>query len=265
MLLRKELFQHYLTKPHHQSGIVAAIIFLMACLGVSLWQWDQGLNQILVATGKSVFEQGEYYRLFTSTYVHGSAAHLIGNSTSLLFLTYFVSQYYGVTVGLIHTLVAGALINYLTLKTMPLEIGLVGASGVIYFLWGLWLTLYLLIDRTVTLTRRFMKITAITILMLVPSTFEPGISYMAHFLGLVCGVLWAVGYFVFARRKILSFNKFLIPTGNRDGFSRAPFHPHYEPWPLYRPKVSGYKSGELKNLGKLKKGDFFQNSGKVTE
>jgi membrane associated rhomboid family serine protease len=121
------------------------------------------------------------------------------------------------------------------------EIGLVGASGVVYFLWGLWLTLYLLIDRTVSLSRRFMKITAITILMLVPSTFEPGVSYMAHFLGLVCGVLWATTYYIFKRKRILSYDKFLIPTGHRDGFSRIPYHLDFKPWPFYRPRVSGFK------------------------
>lgn len=243
MLLRRELFHHYLSKPHFKSGLVASFVYLILCCGLSWWHWNHGVDDFFVANGKVVFEESSYYRLFTTTYVHGSLAHLLANSTGLAFLLYFVSQYFGLSVALLHTFFAGALINFLTLKTMNPEIGLVGASGVVYFLWGLWLTLYLLIDRTVRLSRRFMKITAITILMLVPSTFEPGVSYMAHFLGLVCGVLWATTYYILRRKRILSYDKFLIPTGHRDGFSRTPFHLDFKPWPFYRPRVSGFKKG----------------------
>jgi rhomboid protease GluP len=241
MYLRKELFHHFLSKPHYRSGITASIIYLGTCLLLSLWHWNQDLSDILVAKGELAFKATEFYRLFTTTYVHGSMAHLLANSSSLAFLLYFVSQYYGLGLALGHTFFAGAFINFLTLKTMNPEVGLVGASGVVYFLWGFWLTLYLFIDRTVTVSRRFMKITAITILMLVPSTLEPDVSYMAHFLGLICGVLWAICYFAFNRKKLFAKDRFLIPTGHRDGFSRAPFRADYEPWPFYRPKVSGYR------------------------
>jgi rhomboid protease GluP len=247
MYLRRELFHHFLSKPNHGSGVLVSVIYLSLCLVLSFWHWDhEGLSNILVAKGHLAITGGEYYRLFTTTYVHGSFAHLLANSTSLAFLLYFVSQYYGASVALGHTFLAGALINFLTLKTMNPEIGLVGASGVVYFLWGFWLTLYLFIDRTVTVSRRFMKITAITILMLVPSTLEPGVSYMAHFLGLVCGILWAAGYFVLYRKKLQAQDRFLIPTGHKDGFSSAPFRADYEPWPFYRPRVSGYKESFLK-------------------
>ena len=83
-----------------------------------------------------VFQQGEYWRLFTTTFVHADLEHLLSNSMMLFILTYFVTSFYGAIFGPLLSLVMSSVINYFVLKSYQTDIGLVGISGMIYYLWG---------------------------------------------------------------------------------------------------------------------------------
>jgi rhomboid protease GluP len=87
---------------------------------------------------------------------------------------------------------------------MPLNISLVGVSGVLYWMGGSWLALYWLIDKRESKGRRVLKVIAVTIVLFVPDSYLPNISYISHFLGYFAGVFSGILYYLIFRNKILS-------------------------------------------------------------
>ncbi|MCR9205784.1 MAG: rhomboid family intramembrane serine protease [Halobacteriovoraceae bacterium] len=208
MEIIKELKSTYLSKSHYKGAKLGALLFLTVCALFSSFYWNHELGDILLAKGTLIFGKGDYYRLLTSLFIHGDLKHLLSNSLMLLVLSYFVIEYYSLKTFALYSLSAGVLTNVITILFMKPEIGLLGASGVVYFLWSLWLTLYVLIQRTVPLSRRIMKVTAVTLFLLVPSSFDPQVSYMAHGVGFAVGIIFGMTHFFFFRKKIRSFEKY---------------------------------------------------------
>lgn len=192
----KELKSTYLSRPHYQGAALASLFFFTLCVLASVFYWFHPQGELFLANGLIVFEGKEYYRLLTSVFIHGDLKHLLSNSLMLLILSYFVVQYYGSLKFFLYSFTAGVLTNYLTISLMDPNIGLLGASGVVYFLWGFWLTLYLFIHRTVPVGRRFMKIIAISVFLLIPSSFDPQVSYLAHGVGFLVGGLYGLTHFL---------------------------------------------------------------------
>lgn len=210
MEIIKELKSTYLTKPHFSYGLLGSLSFLALCVVFSTFYWHHPLGTKLLAKGESVFIYGELYRLFTTQFIHGDLNHLLSNSVMLFILSYYVINFYGIKLFYSYTLLYGALINGITLMNMELQTGLLGASGVVYFLWGFWLSLYFFIDKRVNLNRRMMKIVAISLMMLIPSSFDPQVSYMAHFVGLMVGIFAGVIHFLMNKENIRSFESYKI-------------------------------------------------------
>lgn len=202
MELIKELKSTYLTRPRFKGAKLGALGFLALCVVLSSFYWHHSDGGQLLAKANLVFDGGQYYRLLTSLFIHGDLKHLLSNSFMLLILSYYVIEYYGLKIFFSYAIIFGVITNAITLKTMAPEIGLLGASGVVYFLWGLWLSLYVFIERGVDLSRRFMKVVAITIFLLIPSSFDPQVSYMAHGVGFGAGLIAGVGHFLVFKKRI---------------------------------------------------------------
>lgn len=203
----REPKSNYLNVTHFNLGIKTALIWPFLCYIVSAYFWEYSplkVNQTLV------FEKGEYWRLILGLFSHGDLSHFLSNSLFLSFLGFFIARSYGPKVlfglGLLMAIVTHAL----TLSLMRPEVGLIGASGLVYAFWGLWFSLYFLIDRHTSAQRRLMKIVAISILLLIPNQFDPQVSYLAHAIGFIIGVVGGCLYFLFHRKYIRSFEKFAI-------------------------------------------------------
>jgi len=209
MELIKELKSTYLSQPHYSYPSVSSLLYFSVCVLLSVLFWHHPEGEFLLAKGELVFGKGEYYRLITSQFIHGDLRHLLSNSFMLFILSYFVSQYYGKARFLTYSISAGIIINALTLLTMKPEIGLLGASGVVYFLWGFWLTLYVFIEKTVPLSRRIMKIVAISVFLLIPSSLDPQVSYMAHAVGFVVGLAYAFVHYIVTNKHIKTYERYI--------------------------------------------------------
>ncbi len=90
------------------------------------------------------------------------------------------------------------------IQTMPEHIGIIGVSGVVYWMGGAWITLAWLIDRREALTRRLVKAGAVSLILFVPESFKPEVSYLSHFLGYFFGVISAVIYYHINKEKFLA-------------------------------------------------------------
>ena len=166
-------------------------------LGISLLAWRNGasLLPMLAATSEGVVGKREYWRLLTAIAVHADFLHALSNAIYLAFFTYLLFGYFGVWVFPALSLAMAALTNYFSLLTYPREVALVGASGLVYWMAGFWLCMYLLVERSVGLGKRVLRAVCLALLVLVPTTFQANVSYRTHAIGLALGAVSALVYF----------------------------------------------------------------------
>ncbi len=235
MKVKREVISNYLSKIHYSYGKIVSIALLVICMVMSkiYWDFERGLGGLLYASPNSVFEQGEHWRPFTSSFIHGDFEHLLSNSLMFTFLGYLISSFYGAFVFPVLTVLMGGVINYCVLLSFSYDIRIVGASGMVYFLWGFWLMLYILISRHIKLYRRLMKVTAISLLLLIPTSYEPTTSYLAHAIGLILGIGCGVLYFPFKRRYIQSFERTMINIKSFKNPYRRGHLLYLRPWDFF--------------------------------
>ena len=183
-------------KPREWSLEITAL-FLSMIMGISLLAWRNGaaLLPTLAATSEGVLKQGEYWRLLTAIAVHGDVMHVLSNAILLTFFTYLLFGYFGFWVFPVMSLAMAALTNYISLLTYPSEVSLIGASGLVYWMAGFWLSMYLLVERSVGPGKRVLRVVCLALLVLLPSTFQANVSYRTHAIGLVLGAASAIVYF----------------------------------------------------------------------
>jgi rhomboid protease GluP len=192
-------------KPRTWSLEVAALS-VVAIQAVSLLAWRNGaaLLPTLAATWEGVVEEREYWRLLTAVAVHADVMHVLSNAIFLALFSYLLFGYFGFWVFPVLGLAMAALTNYLSLLTYPPEVSLLGASGLVYWMAGFWLSMYLLVERSVDPGKRVLRAVCLALLVLFPSTFQANVSYRTHAIGLGLGVASALVYFQRNRNSIRS-------------------------------------------------------------
>lgn len=137
-------------------GTLALCYFLSSVY----WGLIPGWSDYLAVSPKSIFEGKEYWRLFTSSFIHGDLAHFLSNSLMLTIMGYFVAHHHGSLMFPFISFLAGILINLIVMLKFDYygeNITLVGASGVVHYLWGFWFVTYFFIDRHLSINRRLMR------------------------------------------------------------------------------------------------------------
>lgn len=205
MIQNMRLVRNFLNRKQTNHGVVITLTTLAICFLMSNLYWHTPMNDFLAASPERVLTNNEYWRLFTSSFIHGDLEHLLSNSFMLTLMGYFVSSQYGIKIFPILSFLMGIAINGIVISTFETDIKLVGASGIVYFLWGYWLVLYLFIQRHIPLHRRLMKIFAIGIFILAPSSYRANVSYLAHGVGLLLGIISGFIYYGIYHKKIRAF------------------------------------------------------------
>lgn len=190
-------------KPREWSFEMAALA-VAVIQGVSLlaWRHSEALMPALAATPEGVLQHREYWRLLTAVAVHADVMHAVSNAVFLALFAYLLFGYFGVWVFPALSLAMACLINYLSLLTYPPGVSLVGASGMIYWMAAFWLTIYLLVERSVSAGTRWLRAVCLGALVLLPSTFDANISYRTHAIGFALGIVSALVYFQRRRQSI---------------------------------------------------------------
>lgn len=190
-------------KPREFSRHVTVISVLMI-LWITLltWQNHAALLSNLAATRNGVLENREYWRLITSIMVHADMGHLLSNILFIALFSYLLFGYYGIWVHPVLSVASAGLINYISLLTYPAGTSLIGASGLVYWMAGFWLTMYMMVERSLVVGKRIMRSTGVTLIVLFPSTFQENVSYRAHAIGFGMGVILAFAYFQRNRQSI---------------------------------------------------------------
>jgi rhomboid protease GluP len=204
------LVRTYLSGRKYGYGAIVAIALVSLCVVVSNFYWDQSsyLSGLLAASPELVFGKGEYWRLFTTTFAHADLGHLLSNSLMLFILTYFVTAFFGFWVSPVLSSIMGAVINGLVLLNFKQDITLVGISGVIYYLWGFWFVLYLFLDKKLSFIRRLINVMGIFLILLIPTSYSPQTSYLAHYLGFAVGAITALVYYPFHAKHFQRYQEY---------------------------------------------------------
>lgn len=192
-------------KSSKGSALLWSLATLLVCLIMSIVYWETAWGDYLAASPIKVFEGKEYWRLFTSSLIHADLSHYLSNSLMLGVMGYFVYDHYRAWMFPALAFTVGVLINLIVIWTYPPEVSLVGASGVVYYLWGFWLILYICIQKHIPFIRRLMKVSGVGLFVLIPSEFHPNVSYYAHAVGLVLGIIFGLIYYLWNRKYIHSF------------------------------------------------------------
>ncbi len=188
---------HLSRRPARGSlGVAAASVAALFCGSLVYWTNAGGLALSLPASREGVYERSEYSRLFTSLLVHADFQHLAANALVFGLLAFLLYGYYGALVyPLLALAIGGVLTTALSLTTYPEDTLLLGASGVVYWMAGFWLSLYLLVERRVSAGKRVVRAVGFAIVVLLPATLEPRVSYRTHAIGFGLGVAMGLAYF----------------------------------------------------------------------
>src|SRR5690606_26204612 len=100
---------------------------------------------------------GEYWKLWTTLFVHADIGHALSNAFLFFILGFFLYGYYGIRVFPLAALFWGGITNLFVLLQYESDIHLIGASGVVYWMGGFWLTLYFLLNRKLSLFPRALR------------------------------------------------------------------------------------------------------------
>ena len=175
-----------------------------------------GLPQYLSANGEQVFHQHEFWRLWTTSLLHSNLGHLLANSVFFTGLAFLLYGYFGYWIFPVLSFFMGGIINLFTLAIYPSSITLVGASGIVYFMASFWLTLYVSLDRGISIYRRIANATAFTLILLIPETIKPEVSYLCHLIGFLIGIPCGLAFFYFRRSWLRSFEVWNDPDENSE-------------------------------------------------
>jgi rhomboid protease GluP len=200
----------YLSKTHYKNGLRVAIVFISILFIISdiYWRDFGNISEFLVANGNLVLEKKEWYRCFTSIFIHSDLDHLLSNSYTLFFLVYLNYTYFGPLLFPILSIIFAALINLIALWTYHPQIYLLGASGLAYLLGGCWFALFILLDRRLSLFIRIFKSFAVALIIFFPQTLVVDVSYRAHFFGFILGLLTGIVYFMIKKKHLRRFEEY---------------------------------------------------------
>lgn len=183
--------------PKRASALAVAwtLGILLATSAIYWWgpaEWAEALP----ASGAAVFERREAWRLLTAMGAHADAIHLLSNSVLLGWLIYLSHGAFGSSLFPWSAVPLAALSLAVTLEGYPPHLRVVGASGLLYLLAGSWLTLYALVERRLPVWQRLLRVVGFSLLVLVPTSIRPEVSYRAHGIGLFFGVCLGLAYFL---------------------------------------------------------------------
>ena len=206
MEVKTYIKENWLTKNPKRDGLNPTLLLMSLLLASSFIYINDFFNAPLwmSATGEQVFTKHEWWRAWTTLFAHADLSHILGNLFLFFPFSYFLIAYFGFSFFPFFGFFVGGLVNLVVLSTMPPHVSLVGVSGVVNWMGGAWLALSWLVDRRESKGRRVLKVIAVTIVLFVPDSFKPEVSYLSHFLGYFAGIFSAMLFYFINRKSILA-------------------------------------------------------------
>ncbi|PIT99498.1 MAG: hypothetical protein COT74_10890 [Bdellovibrionales bacterium CG10_big_fil_rev_8_21_14_0_10_45_34] len=208
--IERRIVSTYLSRRPKELGYFASLGSTLFVAAFSFANWSNAfhLSNGLYANRSLVFTQSEYWRLFTATFCHADAEHLVSNSFLLFILGILVVGHFGFGIYFFLATFVAAATNALAILTYSADVRLIGASGLVYVLGGFWLTLFWLIQRQYKPINKSLRVIAVGLLLFFPTSFLPTTSYRTHALGFFLGILSALLFYFFKNEEFKRSEKY---------------------------------------------------------
>ena len=154
------------------------------------------MKQLFFSYGASynlLIENGEWWRIVTSMFLHADFFHVLFNMFSLFLFGPELEKIAGKVRFLTIYFLAGIFGNVLTFVTEGPFYASVGASGAIYGIFGAFAALVYYTRHTMPQLKQI--IMPIIIVSVIFTLIQPGINRMGHFGGLAAGLVLGLIYF----------------------------------------------------------------------
>ncbi len=168
----------------------APAIFLWCLFWVfGILYWQKTADFAVSAT--RVFDQGLWWTSLTALFTHSGVGHLISNTPMFLVFGMLLSNYFGWKLFPAFCILLGIITNLITITLQDESIRIVGASGMVYAMVGMWLVYYFKFDTHYSWPIRLSRVLAFSLVVMYPSTYHPHVSYLSHAVGFVVGCIGA--------------------------------------------------------------------------
>jgi rhomboid protease GluP len=170
-------------------GINILVFIISAILSRSIMDINIYVLVFLGAKYNPAIEQGQWYRLFTSMFLHGGLIHIAANMYSLYSIGPLVEHIYGRYRYIVIYLVSGVIASLFSFWFSPYAS--IGASGAIFGLLGV-IFVFAVKERK-RIGKGFVRnVTSTVIINLFIGLSLPGIDNFAHLGGLLCGTVLGI-------------------------------------------------------------------------
>lgn len=176
------------TWPALNQNLPATLLLALAAV-LSILRWSGKIIDISI-WGERFFA-GEYWRALSALFLHADLGHLLSNAFLFLVFGTLLKAYFGWVAFPILPLVAGVVSNTLVAVTYDSQVRLMGLSGMIYAMVAMWLVFYMHFEDQRSLPQKISRAVGFALLMLLPQTYDPRVSYLAHGYGFLAGLVLA--------------------------------------------------------------------------
>lgn len=176
------------------------IFMLMLVFSIVYWSYPQG--EYLWASGETVFQKNELWRLVTALFTHGDIAHLLANGWLFILFGWMLRSYFGFMAFPLLSFGAGIITNGVTVYLYHPAVRLIGASGMVHGMVAIWIVWYIFFDRERRPGQRILRATGFSLAMLVPAVVKPEVSYLAHGVGFLAGIILSLLFLVPVKRRV---------------------------------------------------------------
>lgn len=215
--MEKKFISNFFTKPRYKSGKFVAGGFCLIVILITQFYWAfPEIGAQLHLSNFSLFYLNEFWRILTMNFIHADFSHLGSNLVMLFILSMMIYNYFGYYAFPLINLVGASLANMITISFYPQKVVLLGASTLIYHLWGFWFVIYLFGNRQYSFIMRLLRVLGVGFIILFPTTFDARTSYSAHFWGLIVGGVVGLGYFLYLKHFIYSFERYEVSYDDED-------------------------------------------------
>ncbi|WP_397536361.1 rhomboid family intramembrane serine protease [Rummeliibacillus pycnus] len=176
-------------------NVVVYLIGLIPPLGDNILNMGASVNYLIA--------DGEYWRLFTSMFIHGGFFHLLFNMFSLYVFGPELERIAGKLRFFTIYLVSGFMGDAVSFLIQPPNYASIGASGAIFGIFGAFVALVYYTRKTMPqLKQIIMPIIVISVIM---TFLQPNVNGTAHIAGLITGFI--IGLFDFHPKRVLRWVK----------------------------------------------------------
>ncbi len=188
---------------HANVGIYLLMVIcglgFLSFKGPELIQWGANYGPLI--------KEGEWWRLVTSTFLHGGLMHLLANMFGLFFVGIFLEPILGRIKYMLLYLATGILASITSIWWHDEPTVSIGASGAIFGLYGAFIFLLLTKIFPPDFAKSFLLSTALFVGFNLLVGLTGGVDNAAHIGGLISGFLVGIIFFFTLQRRDEVFNE----------------------------------------------------------